>query len=210
MSDEVASIVRASRGYAIWVAPRMLGVSVWGTHEDDADRDAFYAAIDDAIERLQPDAPWDFFCDTHRSRLGDHDFRSVGRGVRWAGANREKLERNTRACAMVTASTAVGWLIAGSQTLLGMRYPTHVTRDIASALAALGPERAPLAPWIEALPDVVGAATTDVARLRSLLAQSPQLALADAARALGMSERSLQRMLAEHGTSFRALAAEVR
>ena len=81
----------------------MLGVSVWGPHGDGVDY--FYASVDRAIEHLGPEAPWDFFCDSHRAHVGDHDFRSVARGVRWAAANRERLERDTRASAMYSASS---------------------------------------------------------------------------------------------------------
>ena len=205
---EAPHIIGSRPGYALWITRGLYGMSVWGAHTRD-DSEQFYRDVERQLAML--DGPCDHLSDTHRMRLGDHDWRSVRRGLGWARENRARLEACTRRWVGVVPNTAMGWVIVGSQRLLGVAYPSRAETSIDAALRWLGREdRAPLGAWIDTLPEVARARSAELGRLRELLVSAPELTLGQAARALGVGERSLQRVLANHGTSFRAEHARVR
>ncbi|MFO0747388.1 MAG: hypothetical protein U1F43_17225 [Myxococcota bacterium] len=206
MSD-APRIVSAGPGHAIWVAPRLFATSHWGPHEPGS-QGSFFEAVDRAMAEVE--APFDYLADTFRLRLGDHDWRSVEAGFRWMRENRARLERLTRRSVVLASNTALGWAIVGAQKVMGLSYPTLVARSIDEAVAQLERPDAPaLATFLAELPEVVRGRTSELVRLAELLERSPELALAAAARALGIGERSLQRLLSAHGTSFREERARV-
>ena len=133
---------------------------------------------------------------------------------------RERLPRwapRIRRQAVVVPDGVAGILLAGALPLLGPAYPFRFVSDLASAFAFVEHPDAPAA-----YEDAAALATTArgsadlLGRLRAGLARDPAGATVDdAAAALGLSARSLQRELREHGTSFtdelrrvRAIAAD--
>ncbi|MCE9572267.1 MAG: helix-turn-helix transcriptional regulator [Deltaproteobacteria bacterium] len=110
----------------------------------------------------------------------------------------------TRRAAVVRPPGTAGMAVAGFWQVVEPGYPTRVFTDAPAALRWLGhPARRvepDLAAWT-ALADPNGSQLLD--RVRDALVDAPTCALADVARALAVSVRTLQRQLRIGGTSFR-------
>ena len=131
--------------------------------------------------------------------------------------HRSEMGHLVSALALVRPSGMVGAVAAGFFDVEAPPYPVSVHDDVASALRALGVAGDRSVALASDLEDAVTRAVTTPALVRDLqamletrLPESPTLH--DAARALGLSERSLQRRLQEGGTSFVAEvhAAQIR
>jgi AraC-like DNA-binding protein len=105
----------------------------------------------------------------------------------------------------------VGALFAGFNALLSPGYRWQVFASLPEALDWLHRSDGELvSAAVASLVSVNAQASPLVTGLRAWLrARQERAAVSDAARALAVSVRSLQRHLAEHGTSFRALAEEI-
>jgi AraC-like DNA-binding protein len=118
-------------------------------------------------------------------------------------ANAEALGRCVTRAAALHGGGLVGAMVAGLGAVIPTRYPLRTFNDSDKALSWLG---LPEASFVRELDEVQAAAIGTAALLSDLRAWlSSQLAgasLADAATALGTSQRSLQRRLRGHGTSF--------
>ena len=208
MNDEPAHIISESTTFAAWFAPRMYGVSLWGP-QTPLDGDKFFASLEWAAKNLE--APWDFLADNQRLRIGDHDWHGFTRVLAWGRDVMPRLGGVIRKWVTVSPNNALGWAIAGSMRLLRAPFPAESARDVDDALSRLGrPDRATLGPWIDALPARVTERTGLVARLHMWLAATPESSLGDAARRLAMTPRTLQRLLALEGRSFRDLQRSAR
>ncbi len=99
-----------------------------------------------------------------------------------------------------------GAIIAGFYEVLGQpSYPVRVFTSAVEALKWLGrTDTRALADHISSLVAAASAVPETVQRLRALLATNLDLRLATAARAIGVSERSLQRQLQRARTSLRS------
>jgi AraC-like DNA-binding protein len=131
-----------------------------------------------AIESIEPDA---------FSTFADHQNR-----------RRSDLARVVTKQAIVTPRGMPGAIVTGFRAVFDFSYPVAYFTERAPALAFLGCSSA-----LAAIDDLAASATRPLlVRLRTALLASPALVLADAARQLGVSERSLQRHLHGEGTSF--------
>lgn len=110
------------------------------------------------------------------------------------------LSRLLTAQAVVFPDGFHGSAIAGFYQLEQASYPVRLCRTRAEALTFLGLDDA--AARLAQVERAWGAADPIVAGLRLLLRRELSLPLATAARELGASARSLQRRLAEAGTTF--------
>jgi AraC-like DNA-binding protein len=126
--------------------------------------------------------------------------------LRYVATRREAFSRLVTRQAVLRPDGLAGAAIAGFYAVLAPSYPVHVFTEPRAALAWLGP-RHDLALCSEL--DGITARLTDgsvvVVALRGYLERSlGSASIARAARALRLSERSLQRQLQEAGTSFRS------
>lgn len=110
--------------------------------------------------------------------------------------------------ALVRPEGVVGAVVGGFYTLLSGAYPSRAFSDPAQALEWLGHPEALAAPLLSELNDLAAVATGQSPLLCELhqvmRSKLPDVNLADVAREMGMSERTLQRRLKEGGTSFQA------
>jgi len=140
--------------------------------------------------------------DAHKiDRLGPSAF---GQLAKYAGTHMGQLKSRITRLAVVHTGSFAGAVAAGFTKLVPVPFPTEVFTDVGAALTWLGCESdAPLF-------DELGAAQADarttppiVRQLAAWLVHHPRATPAEAARALALSTRSLQRRLSEHDTTFR-------
>jgi len=113
--------------------------------------------------------------------------------------HRDELQRAVIRQAIVTPEGFPGAVVAGYRAVISIPFDVELFEDRGAALAWLG--RADAAPAIADASALLEGDRT-VAALRSALSEQLDLKVGEAARRLGMSERSLQRRLREAATSF--------
>jgi AraC-like DNA-binding protein len=143
---------------------------------------------------------------TDASRLEGIDPAAFARFAEFIRRRLPDLERQMGRHAMVRPPGMLGTVITGGYEVIGRpSYPVATFLESAAALQWLGRQDATaLAAELSALVDAAAAVPDAVQALRRLLATRLDVGLAGAARALGASQRSLQRQLQTAGTSFRA------
>jgi len=119
-------------------------------------------------------------------------------------------ERVTR-LGLVRPQGVEGAVVAGFYPVSGAPYPVELFEDAGAALAWLGEPGAALAAELAEQVDAARGTTPLLGGLRSLLLRRmADLTLEEACRALGVSERTLQRRLQDAGTTFQAELASAR
>jgi AraC-like DNA-binding protein len=111
---------------------------------------------------------------------------------------RADLSKCVQKQAIVTPRGMPGAIVTGYRAVFDFSYPVEFFAERALALAFLGRPDA-----LAAVDDIAASAARPMlVRLRNLLSATLSVVLPDAARQLGVSERSLQRYLQTEGTSF--------
>lgn len=195
------------QGWATFrLAHDVFGFAVWGRPSMDD-----VVALTRALEvELAPAAP------PHLSLVDTRRLEGVDAGAfdvlhRYVQRHHARLATQVRRLALVRPPGLPGAVVAGFYRTLDSPYPTEVFDASAPAAAWLGVDAA----LVQALDETVeGLRGVDplVARVRALLEAEAGLPVGAAARRLGLSARTLQRRLADAGTTFvdEALAARVR
>lgn len=121
----------------------------------------------------------------------------------YVAANTTRLREQVEKLAIVRPPGVAGATVAGFFHVAEPPYPTFIAADAKEALSWLGERDDGFLPALEvALADATGAPALLVALRRLLDAQPGKVALEDAARALGLSPRSLQRRLRDAGSTY--------
>jgi AraC-like DNA-binding protein len=178
-----------------WATPALRVLVVRGDATED-DARAVEAAWNGEIARGQRYAS---LVDVRR--LGRVEEGPLARFLGAAAAARDPLARLVVASAILHASNAGGTLAAGYTRLLGDPFPSRAFTSLDEAMAWLGtPE---LLGDVAARLDVFASAAEPIDELRRTLRARPDLHLDACARSLGVTPRTLQRMLADRATSLR-------
>jgi AraC-like DNA-binding protein len=203
VADPVGHYV-VGRSYVLWCAsPNLIGTTAWGV-PDAADS----RALTDLWSYDRRLRGYDIVMDVSRVRRMDHDgFALVAAYVRTR--IEDYAARVRRQLIVLPADPVSGSLVGGLPSFLGYRHTWRAFADLAHGLAWLDhPGAAAAHAEIDAL---VERATGSVAAgVRACLLADPLRDLAAVGRALGQSERTLQRKLEEAGTSFRDVARDAR
>lgn len=127
-------------------------------------------------------------------------------------ARRPTFERTVLRQALVHGSGAIGAAVAGFYRVVAPAYPVESFRELAAAVSWLAPDRVErVLEVVTGLRERVLYATRVVTLLRTQLGASARIPnAAQAARAMGMSLRTLQRELTEANTTFRGETARFR
>jgi AraC-like DNA-binding protein len=210
--DPVGAYVRGETFVHGCVHPELWFLMLWGrpTH-DHAMR--LYRSL--KLELAAPAVPHAKLIDA--SRLGGGDPMSFQLLERYLTMFRAELARFVVKTAMVRPSGLSGAMVSGVYEVLPAPYPVEVFADALSGLEWLAktvsftPGPLEIAPALDSLCESAESTPPVVGALAIWLdAHLSGMSLDDAARALGMSDRTLQRRLGEASTTFQDQVADAR
>jgi AraC-like DNA-binding protein len=195
----------AGAGHAHFCAkPQLWGMVLWGS-PDAVEMQALVRSL-----RLELDAPAERHASvvdaSHLERIDPSAFEILGEYVR---SEASALGRQVERLALVRPRGLEGAVVAGFFGVVTPPYPVAVFEELGEALEWLG--HADALGELEKLYTAASETPPLVGALRALLADRLRdVDLADAAHALGVSLRTLQRRLGEAGTSFQDELAAAR
>jgi AraC-like DNA-binding protein len=180
---------------------KLWGLILWGR---PTEADAIEIGRSLVLELDPPAEPHASVIDA--SRLDGGEPRAFLAAERYLVKHSAKLRACVERLAMIRPSGFGGAIVAGAYEVLPKPYPVSIFLDAVSAFAWLRPGAGDERAMARMLEELHGAVSKTPAIVRSLQAYLEanlvDASLADAASKLGMSERSLQRKLAEVKTSF--------
>lgn len=184
--------------------PKLWGVILWGRPDE---KQAVQLGQSLRLELFPPAEPHAALVDASRIEGGDpRAFQAAGRYI---SHNKSKLSSAVTRLALIRPSGVDGALVAGAYEVLPKPYPVSVFVDAREAIAWLAIDFDP-ATLVE-LHAQASSTPIELGALRALLdSRLEGIAIAKAAKELGMSERSLQRKLAEAHTTFTDELADAR
>jgi AraC-like DNA-binding protein len=184
-------------------APGFWGVVLWGRPDH---RDAMALGRSLMLGLAPPAEPHRTLFDA--SRLAGSDPAAFRAAERYLAHFAPALARHVERLALVRPSGMSGAVVAGAFEVLPKPFPVAVFDDPAAACAWLEVEGAALAAALYA--EVIGTPRLLPALRAFLDRHLSGVTIEEAARALALSPRSLQRRLAEAGTTFSEELADAR
>ncbi|MEZ4447747.1 MAG: helix-turn-helix transcriptional regulator [Polyangiaceae bacterium] len=182
------------------------GVLLWGRPDGEAIAQ-LVASLKLEIEPTTP--PHGSLVDA--SRLAGVDATAFTTLARYVETSQAGLAARVTRLALVRPSGMEGALVSGFFDVLPRPYPVAVYEDRREALRWLAcPDPASLDDELGAVLTTLSETSPVVAQLRGLLDGDRALGIGDAAHALALSERTLQRRLKEAGTTFQDEVAAAR
>jgi AraC-like DNA-binding protein len=183
----------------VWCAsPRLCGCLLWGQQSESETQSILQ--IFDQYDRHMG-RTFDVIFDTRG--VDRVDPRSLSALFSWLVSRREGLEHRIRLQASVIREGPIGFLLTGLLPVAGRTHPYRIFTDPEEAFRTIADdEGTSLCAEVEATAERIRGVPRELGLLRSLLAGRASTTLDEASRAVGMSSRSLQRMLTQHGTSF--------
>jgi AraC-like DNA-binding protein len=183
------------------------GVTLWGHPSED---DAVRLGRTLVLELAPPAAPHVSLVDA--SRLLGGNVGAFALLERYMSRHAEELARQVRKLALVRPAGLEGAIVAGAYDVLPRPYAVNVFGSVEPALEWL--EIADRTNVARALAEMQASASSTPALIGSLRtwldAHLANPVIGDAATALALSERSLQRKLQEHDATFLEEVAEAR
>lgn len=199
----------AAGSIVVWChSPRLLGAAAWGRPDEGTIRrmiELMGIHLHPAIARR-----FSFVLDGSEVEAVDPDALQVW--LDWAGRTLPSLLDRIVVHAGVVPASMVGFAIAGIQPMVGVDHNWKVFTGTRDAYRAASPEEGDaVCDEIAAVVRGLRGVPRELAALRAMLrGKGGDLSVAEAARRLGASPRSLQRLLLDEGTSFRQEQCEAR
>jgi len=185
-------------------APSLWGVVLWGRPNEQQAEQLGRSLV---VELAPPAEPHASIVDASRIEGGDP--RAFMAANRYLTRHKSSLASQVTRLALIRPSGLDGALVAGAYDVLTRPYPVQVFAEAAEAFAWCNSS---VDPAILARMHAEASSTpTEVGALRALLDENLEgLPIAAAAKRLGMSERTLQRKLAEADTTYKDELADAR
>jgi AraC-like DNA-binding protein len=182
----------------VWCASRKVsGAYVWG-RPDGAETRAIVQLFDEYPRVM--DATFDMIIDTRAVDTVDREALEVLTG--WMWKHRSTLLERARISSVIRQEPT-GFLLAGLlPTIANNRSFRVSTEPLPAYRAVMGEEGVALAEELEDIVVRLRGVPRELQAIRALLATRLDVTIDDAARALGTSARSLQRVLSRSGASF--------
>ncbi len=130
------------------------------------------------------------------------DPTALSRLFAWLVEHRAGLKQRLRMQANVIREGPIAFLLTGLLPVAGWPVPYQLHHLPEPAFRALGAER-----WsseVEAIAERLRGSSRELEQTRAMLADDLDATIGAVSRSLGVSSRSLQRILRRHGTSFHA------
>ncbi|MCA9667438.1 MAG: helix-turn-helix transcriptional regulator [Myxococcales bacterium] len=202
-----ASYTAGSGWMHFCATPELFGVLLWGR----PDAEAITHLVRSLRVELRPDiVPHASLVDA--SRLDSADGAAFVELAQYVRDEKQRLSAKVTRLALVRAEGYTGAVISGFFSVLDAPYPVALFDDPRQALGWLERDAAWADAFAEAYQQLAGEAPIVTALGRALVASAGGLSatIAEAARLLGTSQRTLQRRLKEAGTSYQRELARVR
>jgi AraC-like DNA-binding protein len=185
-----------------YASPEVCGLALWGRP-----REAHIYRLTQVLDvEIAPAMPHVSLVDARR--LEAPDATALAILVKYMVSRFADFARTVRRQALLRPDGLPGAVVAGFYDLVTSAYPTQVFTEPLEALAWLGQPRSAAHELVDELHALVAQAMGQpplIHELRQVLRGRLQdVQLAEVAREMGMSERTLQRRLRESGTSFQA------
>ncbi|MEO8704435.1 MAG: helix-turn-helix transcriptional regulator [Kofleriaceae bacterium] len=186
------------RSFCTFHTGTLFGVVVWGRPAmDEAKR-----IVHSRTPELTDPGPHELVLDYRLLEVVDLEaFKTLGD---WLALHRETLTRVTSKVALIQPTEPfAAATVGGFYSVVKSPYPSQLCTTLEEAEAWLG------VPTVETVTDIYEASSaghSTTTQLVALLERSPGLAVDAAAKALGLTGRTLQRRLQTEGTTFLAEA----
>lgn len=189
-----------------WASPTLCGVFLWGEPTEVETR-AILHLFDQYPTQMAPQ--FDMVLDTRGVE------RAEAGGVKllfsWLLANRKELANHLRMQANVIREGPIGFLLTGLLPVAGWTLPYRMHFEPAEAFRLVaGEEGDALTAEVEAIAERLRGVSRELRVTREMLTHKLHVTASEVSRALGMSQRSLQRALTRHSTSFHAEVVSAR
>ncbi len=140
------------------------------------------------------------------------ELEALGLVMEWLRRNQVLFDRNVRRRVGVIPPGVPGLALSGLTTIIGIQAPVLVTSDAREGFRSIASDDGDaLHAEISGIVARCRGVPPQLLALRRALAETHgALGLGDAARQLGLSARSMQRLLSDAGSSFRAEQADAR
>lgn len=190
----------------VWCSsPTLCGTLLWG-QQPEAETSAILRIFDQYKRHMA--GTFDIILDTRG--VEQVDPRALGLLFSWLIANREGLRSCIRLQANVIREGPIGFLLTGLLPVAGWTHPYRLFTDPTEAFRAIPGAGDPLCAEVESIADRIRGVPRELRTMRAFLEERVDATLEDASKALGVSSRSLQRILTRHGTSFHRELTEAR
>jgi len=191
----------------VWCAsPTLCGAFLWGAPTESETRDILHVFDQYPTQMARS---FDIVLD---SRGVEHvDAAGLALVARWLHSHGGELAKHLRMQANVIRQGPIGLLLTGLLPVTRWPCPYRIDYDPRDAFRSIaGEEGIALCAEIEAIAERLLGVPRELRLTRELLADRPNATIDEVSRALGTSERSLQRALSRVGSSFHREVVDAR
>lgn len=190
----------------VWCAsPALCGTVLWG-EQTEAETAAILRIFDQY--RRHMDGSFAIILDTRG--VDQVDPRCLRLLVSWLTDNRRDLVGRIRLQASVIREGPIGFLLTGILPVVGSTHPYRIFTDPLEAFASVDESAAALCAEVDGIAERIRGLPRELRLLRDFLESHAEATLDEVSRAVGVSSRSLQRVLTRYGTSFQREAIAAR
>jgi AraC-like DNA-binding protein len=182
----------------VWCAsPALCGAVLWG-QQTEAETRAILRIFDQYDRHMQ--ATFDILLDSRGVEAVDPG--CLGLLFSWLMTSKDGLVDRIGMQASVIREGPIGFLLTGLLPVVGRTHPYRIFTDVAEAFGAVAEAAPGLCAEVESIAERTRGVPRELGLMRAALEANVEASLEQISRTLGVSPRSLQRILTRYGTSF--------